>query len=355
MRNLPSWARALLIALVALVAGGGTVALVVEPDDGSPASTVTVKAPPLVAPAVAVDGPDADTKRDDALPLSPAAVDELEKAATATRAPGDTHRELAEPLREDADGPVVTSEGPMAAQELDGCRTRFVSNSSSRRGARPRVIVWHQTVSRDRGQASQDGLTAMANRPSSGVSWHLLIGGRSGLCTFTVPLNLKAWTQGNANPFSVGIEVEAYGDEPSYVTAKGRAQLLRQTRAIAKRYGIPLQRAVVRNCQVIRPGIAIHRDLGLCGGGHVDVASIGWQRNRGTELAGWQVGPLIAALAGPTCSRSCDLRKRNSATHAELKRRRCSPPGRTRSERCKFLHRRHAALHKAAKAASVKL
>lgn len=360
MRNLPTWARALLI----VIAGGaaGAIIAVAIGRDATPTatSTVTVKARPAIpagtALVTAVDGPDADTKRDDPLALSPAAVDELQAATTATDRPGDTHSELADPLREPGDGPVVLNEGPLAAQELDGCRTRFVRNSSSRGGQTPRVIVWHQTVSHDNGQASQDGLTAMANRASSGVSWHALIGSRSGLCTYTVPLNLKAWTQGNANRFSIGIEVEAYGDEPSYVTGKGRAKLLSVTRAMAKRYGIPLQRAVVRNCVVIKGGIAEHHDLGLCGGGHLDVSSTRWQRNpSGGELAGWDIDPLIAALKGKACDRACDVRKRNVATHAELKRRRCAASATTRSERCKLLHRRHAALHAAARREGIKL
>lgn len=345
---IPKRALAALAALLAVIASGGTIILTADPNDDR------------VAPAsvtVPVDGPDADTKRDDPLVLSPAAQAELERGVTATDTPGDTHAELAEPLRQPNDTPVVTQEGPLAAQEIAGCRTRFVGNSSSRNGTRPRVIVWHQTVSHDSpGWADQDGLTAMANRRSSGVSWHLLVGSRDGNCTYTVPLTLKAWTQANANPFSIGIEVQAFGDEPSYVTARGKATLLRVTRAAAKQFGIPLQRGKVSGCRVARAGIVEHHDLGTCGGGHVDVASTRWQRNpSGGELAGWDTAPLISALAATACDRACDLRKRNVATHQELKRRNCAPLEQTRSDRCRFLHRRHAALHTAAKREGVKL
>lgn len=374
MRNVPKWVRALAV-LIVLVAGAFAGVTVVDDGGGEPTSTVTT--PQLLtvpggpagvtttlAPApdvVAVDGPDADRKRDDALPLAPAAVDELQDAVTATDAAGDTHSELADPLRESGDGPVVLNEGPLAAQELEGCRTRFVINSSSRNGTTPRVIVWHQTVSADRaGGADQDGLTAMANRRSSGVSWHLLVGGIDGRCTYTVPLNLKAWTQANANPFSVGIEVQAIGSEPRYVSGPGKAKLLSVTRAIAKRYGIPLQRGRVENCRVVKAGIVEHHDLGVCGGGHVDVSSTQWQRNpHGPELPGWDIAPLIAELKSGGCNAKCararDVRARDAATLAELKRRACAPADRTRSERCTTLHRRHRALLKAAKAEGIAL
>lgn len=259
-----------LIALVLALFGGAGISVVLLDDDGDGRTdgvivkTKTVQAAP---PAVAVDGPDADTKRDDALPLNEAAQDSLEDAAALP----DDKGELGGTLREPDDGKAGVLEGPLAAQEFPGCRTRFVRNFSSRNGAKVRVIVWHYTVSRERGQASQDGLTAYANSPSSGVSWHFLIGRSKGLCTFTVPLNYKAWTQGNANPFSVGIEVEAQGDEGTYVTGAGERKLLSVTRGLGKRYGIPMRRGLVRNCQPVRSGIVTHAELGACGGGHKDI------------------------------------------------------------------------------------
>lgn len=265
-------ARGLLAVLLAAIAAIGITVNI--SDEGT--VTVTVqRTVPAAPPATAVDGPDQDTERDDALPLNPAAQAELERGATATERAGDTHRELADPLREPQDPsrtPAGVLEGPLAAQEFPGCRTRFVRNYSSRNGVKPQVIVWHQTVSRDRpGWADQDGLTALANNPSSGVSWHLLIGGVDGNCTYSVPLTMKAWTQANANPFSIGIEVQAYGDEPSYVEPAGERRLLAVTRELGRRHGIPMRRGIVRDCRVVRSGIVEHSDLGPCGGGHADV------------------------------------------------------------------------------------
>lgn len=263
--------------MLAVLAGGGTIAITALPGDGSAPETLTVP----------IDGADADTKRDDALVLDESAKDQLEAGPKG---------ELAQPLREPGDpAEAGVLEGPLAAQEFPGCRTRFVGNFSSRNGATPRLIVWHQTVSRERGWSSQDALTAMANRRSSQVSWHLLIGRSEGRCTFTVPLSSKAWTQSNANPFSVGIEVEAFGDELSYVAGEGRKRLVAATREIGRIYGIPMQRGKVENCRPVRAGIVEHHDLGACGGGHVDVSSTAWQRNPSApERPGWDIGPLIA-------------------------------------------------------------
>lgn len=296
-------ARRAILALLAVFAI--VVAAHIAGDDSPP--------PPPPAVTVQVDGPDADTKQDDTIVLSDQAEAELQRGVTATDQPGDTHRELADPLREPADPsgtPAGVLEGPLAAQYFPGCRTRFVGNFSSRNGTPVRIIVWHQTVSRERGWASQDGLTALADRRSSGVSWALLIGRSEGRCTYTVPLTMKAWTQANANPFSVGIEVEAYGDEASYVTGEGERRLLAATREIGRRFNIPMRRGLVENCQPVRSGIVEHADLGRCGGGHVDVASTAAQRGQ-AESAGWNIDPLIAKLAAPTSVDRVTCRKLN--------------------------------------------
>lgn len=281
-------ARGVAALLAVLAVLGVTISVVVDTTPDQPGSQPVVVTVELGGPNPA----GADTVR-----VGPTGRAELRRATTPTEQPGEPERELDNPLREPDDPsrtPAGVLEGPLAAQEFPGCRTRFVGNYSSRNGATPRVIVWHQTVSRERGQASQDALTAYANRRSSGVSWHFLIGRTNGLCTFSVPLNMKAWTQGNANPFSFGIEVEAYGDEPSYVSGAGRAKLLAVTRELGRRFNIPMRRGLVRNCQVVRSGIVEHSDLGACGGGHADVTP-------------WSTGALVDELArtaaAPTAAR----------------------------------------------------
>lgn len=294
MSNLPAPVRAVLAAIAAIAAVGVTIIVVDATDDaGQPRRTVTVHvgrtAPPSVPTTAKVDGPDADGKLDDTVTVAPAAANRLEDALTAGQA------ELTDPLRQAHDSPATTTvPGPLAADEVPGCRTRFVGNSSSRNGARPLVIYLHQTVSREFGWSSQNALTALAARRSSGVSWHLLVGRSSGRCTYTVPLALKAWTQANANPNGIGIEVEATGSEGAYVVGAGRARLVSVVRYIARRYSIPLQRARVdrASCRVIRAGIAEHSDAGLCGGGHVDVTL------SPSDAASYIAG--IARAAGPT-------------------------------------------------------
>jgi hypothetical protein len=311
-RNEPRARRWLLVLSVVVVA----IAFAIVATAGDEQSS----SPPPPAPTIttAVDGPDADTKRDDPLVLGPAAQAELAEATEATDRPGDEYRELSDPLRESFDRGVVGKlDGPLAAPEIEGCRTRFVGNFSTRNRTRPTVIVWHQTVSRERAWASQDALTAMANRRSSGVSWHLLVGRSEGRCTYTVPLTMKAWTQGNANPFSVGIEVEAFGDEPSYVAGAGERRLLDVTRQVARQFGIPLRRGRVENCRPTRSGIVEHADLGACGGGHVDAASVAYQRGKRPELAGWDTDRLIAKLADrPTDVDRVTCRKLNAWRNA---------------------------------------
>lgn len=326
--------RLLTILATLAVAIAGTLGYVIRGDGDGDTTTIT-RTVPAAPPAVAIDGPDADTKRDDALPLDKAAQQALEDAAEATDKPGDTHTEFAEPLREPSDkAPAGVLEGPLAAQEFTGCRTRHVANFSTRGNTRARVIVWHQTVSRENGWSSQDGLTARANNPESLISWHFLIGRSSGRCTFSVPLHMKAWTASNANRPTFNIEVEAFGDEPAYVTGAGERKLLAVTRELGRRYRIPMQRGRIvfdADCDptVVKEGIIEHADLGPCGGGHVDAASTGFQRGARPEALGWRIEPLIAKAATSTAIRPIDRTRcrkltwwrRHGRPHGEPERR----------------------------------
>lgn len=326
LKNTSTFAR-LLAALLALLLTAGITVTVVDDDGPAPArTTVTVK---LGGPAVAAApaSPDANAKVDDAVVLDKPAQEQVEDLADdkPVPVPGQgtpLEPELADPLRESNDTKAGILEGPLAAQEFPGCRTRFVGNYSSRNGVSPKVIVWHQTVSRERGTSSQNALTAYANRRSSGASWHFLIGRTNGLCTFSVPLNLKAWTQGNANPFSFGIEIEAFGDEPSYVTGAGKRKLLAVTRELGRRFDIPMRRAVVRDCRVIKSGILEHSDVGACGGGHQDVTS-----TRRPEPAGWNVDRLIRELAAATAPRRVTSTDRRTCAKLNAWRRADRPRG----------------------------
>lgn len=290
------------LAAVLVVAGYAVATFDIDGDGDTDVTFAVQEFTPPVPTAIAVDTADLDRARDNVIELTPRAQD-----AYRSLAGPEYQGELAEPLRDPGDrGPAGVLEGPLAAQEFPGCRTRFVGNYSSRNGVRPQIIVWHQTVSRERGLASQDALTAYANRRSSGVSWHLLIGRTNGLCTFSVPLTMKAWTQGNANPFSIGIEVEAYGDEPTYVAGAGERKLLAVTRELGRRYGIPMRKGLVRDCRVIRSGVVEHSDLGVCGGGHADVTP-------------WSTAPLLEQLKAPAALAASERRRCNALRYHRRK------------------------------------
>lgn len=160
---------------------------------------------------------------------------------------------------------------PAAAPEQRGCRSNFVRNYSSRRGVRPIVIVVHYTVSSNLpGFRDINALTAYANSPSSGVSWHFNVD-RDGNCAYTVRETDKAWTQATFNPVSIGIEFVSTGRPGDWLTARGRQRAARLLTAIGRRWDIPLRRGAARGCVITRTGIVQHADLGACGGGHSDI------------------------------------------------------------------------------------
>lgn len=333
-----TWRRIVGGLLTGALVAGLTIAIT-DDGDGGRSVVVRIGIPQVVVPpaAVAVDGPDTDAKRDDALPLDRDAQAQIVRVSQTGSDPGEGD------LRgEDATQAGVLV-GPLATQEWPGCRTAFVRNFSSRAGATPKVIYWHQTVSRENGWSSQNALTALANNPVAQVSWHFLIGRSNGLCTYSVPTEYKAWTEGNANREGIGIEVEAYGDESTYVTGAGKARLLEVTRRLGKLYGVPMRRGIVRECEVVLSGIVEHKDADqatTCAGGHADV-----------NLPG--TDELIAELAKGECDRACELRGKHRRTHRRIRERDCAQhqgPG-----YCDRLRKRNRAVHIAARREGVSL
>lgn len=161
---------------------------------------------------------------------------------------------------------------PLAAPFQAGCSTRLVGNYSARSGVRPRIIVLHYTVSRNRpGRSDVDGITAYFNGRGSSASSHYVVDA-DGNCNYIVRETSKAWTQAGFNPWAISIEQIAYGDEGRYANAAGYAKLGRIVRDAARRWKIPLRRGRVVGCSVIAAGIVDHRQLGRCGGGHNDVS-----------------------------------------------------------------------------------
>jgi hypothetical protein len=159
-----------------------------------------------------------------------------------------------------------------ATAGFKGCRTSFVRNQSSRRGVRPQWQVAHYTVSPNRlGWSDVDAIVALFNRSSSQASSNFVIDAE-GHCAYIVPIEAKAWTQGGANSFSISYEIVATGKERAYLPAAGLAKLRAVSHEVARRTGIPLRRGSANGCAPGRSGLMQHKDFGICGGGHVDVA-----------------------------------------------------------------------------------
>lgn len=253
-------ALALVVVLVFVV--------VVAGDDATPErDTVTVTAPPAVPVAVGVDGPDADVQPDTAIKLDREA---REVNQNATKTP--ERFDLSGDLRGKDNTPVAKHTGPLATPNFPGCTTRMLSTNWSNRVSTVKGVGIHYTAGGNRpGLSDMNGLTAYANSPSAGVSWHFLID-QEGHCYYSVPIGKKAWTIGNLNSETVNIEVVGRGSEPRLFTTDASARKLGQVvRRLGRVYGFPMRLGAVRNCKVTRSGIITHWMGGGCAGGHHDI------------------------------------------------------------------------------------
>jgi hypothetical protein len=109
-----------------------------------------------------VDGPDADTKQDDKLPLPGAAQDLMERAEDA---PG--QYDLGGDLRGPDKKPAGKLEGPLASQEWPGCRTAFVKSFSARTEAVKGIGLHYTAGGNLTGLADMLGLTAYSNNTAN--------------------------------------------------------------------------------------------------------------------------------------------------------------------------------------------
>jgi hypothetical protein len=195
-------------------------------------------------------------------------------------------REQQDKLAQSDQLPIVT---PDAAPQQRGCTTRLVRNFSSRRGVRPRILVAHYTVSRNRpGWSDVWAVVGLFDQAPFQASSTDVIDAE-GHCAYIVRESDKAWTQATFNPVSLSIEFVAYGDEGQLAPAalaKGGGVFAQE----AHRWSIPLQLGKVSGCTVVRPGIVDHSMLGSCGGGHHDIRPFGGDVSDAMRLA-----PLIRA------------------------------------------------------------
>jgi N-acetylmuramoyl-L-alanine amidase len=259
-------------ALLFLIALGVLVSL--SDDDHAPkptATTVTLGGPghkrvELTAPAQAIVK---EQQRQDAAGDEDAAHSDLHSEPPAASTAGALKRDK---QLKPSGQPTLPAHPPLAAVFTPGCRTLLVRNYSSRQGAPILIVVLHFTVSTDNGWTGVLANVRWFDSPAAQASSNYILDRRVGACALTVAEASKAWGQAGFNRVALSIEVTARGNEGAYVTGAGRARLVSLLRRFHRVYKVPYRHGAVSGCSVTRTGYVMHRDLGACGGGHVDVA-----------------------------------------------------------------------------------
>lgn len=149
---------------------------------------------------------------------------------------------------------------------------------SSRGGATPRLLVVHTTE----GASTIESLGNWFANPGNQVSSHTGADDKPNTVGEYVKRPQKAWTQGNANPVAVSIELCAWArwspaewDAHPNMLANCAAWLAEESAAT----GIPLVRLNASQAQGSGRGVCGHVDLGSWGGGHTDPgAGFPWGR-----------------------------------------------------------------------------
>jgi len=145
-------------------------------------------------------------------------------------------------------------------------------NYSSRGGAGVRLIVVHTAE----GARTFEELGNYFASSSSGVSSHVGIDDTAGVIGEYVKRGSKAWTQGNANPVAVSVELCAFASWSSAEWERHPAMLENVARWIAEEaahFSIPLVALSPAEAQGSGRGVCQHADLGSWGGGHWDCGS----------------------------------------------------------------------------------
>lgn len=236
--------------------------------------TVTVPEPIAAVPqAVAVD------TTGDADPDKIVELDQEAREVAADLVESDDHdlaiEDGADLRGDDESGPVAVPRPPLAADSIDGCRTRFLTTNWSYRTVSQSEVKWfplHYTAGRDipGSRSDVDGLTSYGNNPSARVSWHFNMD-KDGNCDYNVPLRYKAWTFGDANSRSINVEVAGSGEAP-YLRPAGYRKLRSIIRQVRKAYPqIRVRVGSVSGCTSGRSGIVTHWQGGACSGGHTDI------------------------------------------------------------------------------------
>lgn len=147
--------------------------------------------------------------------------------------------------------------------------TKLVRNFSSRNGARPILLVAHDTESPNV-PGTQDVLAIWSwfNNVQSQASSNYTTDAE-GNTILMVPDTAKAWTQAWFNPEAISDEMIGHASQTAWPETQLRA-VAELFAAESKRWGIPIQLGAVSGCTITRAGIVDHLMLGACGGGHHD-------------------------------------------------------------------------------------
>jgi hypothetical protein len=132
-----------------------------------------------------------------------------------------------------------------------------------------RLVVLHTAE----GANSYEALGRFFANPRSQVSSHTGIDDTPGVIGEYVRPDYKAWTQANANPYSIAAEMCAWANwslaewHRHPVMLANAAEWVKEECA---RFGLPVRRLTASEAQGGGRGVCHHVDLGAAGGGHWD-------------------------------------------------------------------------------------
>jgi N-acetyl-anhydromuramyl-L-alanine amidase AmpD len=158
---------------------------------------------------------------------------------------------------------------PLAAKEPVTVTNLLPRNYSSRHGARPALLVVHDTESWNvAGLQDVLAIRAWFSNPAAQASSNYTTDAEGNTIAL-VPETAKAWTQAYFNPWAISDELIGHANQSAWPDEQLRAAA-RIFAAASARWGIPVQLGAVRGCTIVRAGIVDHKMLGACGGGHHD-------------------------------------------------------------------------------------
>jgi len=171
-------------------------------------------------------------------------------------------------------------------------RIAIPSPNYSSRGSGVRLIVLHTAE----GARTIESLGNYFANPAAGVSSHAGADDKPGTIGVYVRREHKAWTQANANPYSVSLELCGFAAWSTSEWDNHPAMLINCAQWIAEEaaaFGIPIRRLSAAEAQGGAAGVCQHVDLGAAGGSHHDCGA-GFPMADVLEMAGGRVAPTPA-------------------------------------------------------------